>query len=51
MDLLFQMNLTLIQSPPPSLVSLSSLKYNDLNDEAKKMVTEAAKARGVALEM
>ena len=49
MDLLFQMNLTLIQSP--SLVSLSSLKDNILNDEAKQMVTEAAKARGVALEM
>ena len=31
--------------------SLSSLKDNDLNDEAKQIVTEAAKARGVALEM
>ena len=51
MDLLFQMNLTLIQSPPPSLVSLSSLKDNQLDDEAKQVVTEAAKARGVALEM
>ena len=49
MDLLFQMNLTLIKSP--SLVSLSSLKDNRLDDEAKQMVTEAAKARGVALEM
>ena len=43
------MNLTSIE--PPSLVSLSSLKYNQLDDEAKQMVTEAAKARGVALEM
>ena len=49
MDLLFQMNLTLIESP--SLVSLSSLKYNNLDGEAKQMVTEAAKARGVAFEM
>ena len=49
MDLLFQMNLTLIK--PPSFVSLSSLKDNQLDDEAKQVVTEAAKARGVALEM
>ena len=49
MDLLFQMHLTLIKSP--SLVSLSSLKDNHLYDEAKQVVTEAAKARGVALEM
>ena len=49
MDLLFQMNLTLIK--PPSLVSLSSLENNQLDDEAKQVVTEAAKARGVALEM
>ena len=49
MDLLFQMNLTLIKSP--SLVSLSSLKDNQLHDGAKQVVTQAAKARGVALEM
>ena len=49
MDVFFQMNLTSIE--PPSLVSLSSLKDNRLDDEAKQMVTEAAKARGVALEM
>ena len=49
MDVFFQMNLTSIE--PPSLVSLSSLRGDDLNDEAKQMVTEAAKARGVALEM
>ena len=49
MDVFFQMNLTSIE--PPSLVSLSSLKDNNLNDKAKQMVTEAAKARGVALEM
>ena len=49
MDLLCQMNLTLIESP--SLVSLSSLKDNKLDDEAKQVVTEAANARGVALEM
>ena len=49
MDVFFQTKLTLIE--PPSLVSLSSLKNNNLDDEAKQMVTEAAKARGVALEM
>ena len=49
MDLLFQMNLTLIESP--SLVSLSSLKNNNLDDEAKQMVTDAAEAWGVALEL
>ena len=49
MDVFFQMNLTSIE--PPSLVSLSSLKDNKLDHEAKQMVTEAAKARGVALEM
>ena len=43
------MNLTSIE--PPSLVSLSSLKDNNLNDKAKQMVTEAAKVRSVALEM
>ena len=48
MDVFFQMNLTSIE--PPSRVSLSSLKDNNLH-EAKQMVTEAAKARGVALEM
>ena len=49
MDVFCQMNLTSIE--PPSLVSLSSLKYNNLDGEAKQMVTEAASARGVALEM
>ena len=43
------MKLTSIE--PPSLVSLSSLKDSHLNDEAKQVVTEAAEARGVALEM
>ena len=33
------------------VASLPSLKGNGLNDEAKQMLTEAAKARGVALEM
>ena len=49
MDVFCQMNLTSIE--PPSLVSLSSLKDNKLNDEAKQMVTDAAEARGVALEL
>ena len=49
MDVCFQMKLTSIK--PPSLVSLSSLKNSNLDDEAKQMVTEAANARGVALEM
>ena len=49
MDVFFQMNLTSIE--PPSLVSLSSLKYNNLNEEAKNMLTEAAKAQNVVLEM
>ena len=49
MDVFFQMKLTLME--PPSLVSLSSLKDNQLNDEAKQMVTDAAEARGVALEL
>ena len=49
MDVFFQMNLTLDE--PPSLVSLTSLKNNRLDDKAKKMVTEAAEARVVALEM
>ena len=43
------MKLTSIE--PPSLVSLSSLKDNQLDDEAKQVVTEAAEARGVALEL
>ena len=33
------------------LASLPSLEYNDLDDEAKRMLTEAAKARDVALDM
>ena len=33
------------------LASLPSLEYNDLDDEAKHMLTEATKTRGVALEM
>ena len=49
MNVFFQMKLTLIE--PPSSVSLSSLKDNRLDDEAKQMVTQAAEARGVALEM
>ena len=49
MNVFFQMILT--ASNLPRFVSLCSLKGNDLDDEAKEMVTEAAKARGVALEM
>ena len=49
MDVFFQMKLTLIE--PPSLISLSSLKNNRLDDEAKQMVTDAAEVRGVALEL
>ena len=33
------------------VASLPSLKYNLLDDEAKRLLTEAAKTRGVALEM
>ena len=36
---------------PLLLASLPSLKYNSLDDEAKRLLTEAAKTRGVALEM
>ena len=33
------------------LASLPSLEYNDLDDEAKRMLTEAAKTRGVTLKL
>ena len=33
------------------LASVPSLKYNDLDDEAKRMLTEAAKTRGVTLKL
>ena len=33
------------------LASLPSLENNSLDDEAKRVLTEAAKTRGVALEM
>ena len=33
------------------LASLPSLKHNDLDDEAKRMLTEAAKTRGVTLKL
>ena len=36
---------------PLLLASLSSLRNNSLGDEAKRVLTEAAKTRGVALEM
>ena len=36
---------------PLLLASLPSLQYNSLDDEAKRLLTEAAKTRGVALEM
>ena len=36
---------------PLLLASLPSLEYNSLDDEAKRLLTEAAKTRGVALEM
>ena len=36
---------------PLLLASLPSLEYNSLDDEAKRVLTEAAKTRGVALKM
>ena len=36
---------------PLLLASLPSLQYNSLDDEAKRLLTEAAKTRGVALVM
>ena len=36
---------------PLLLAFLPSLEYNSLDDEAKRVLTEAAKTRGVALEI
>ena len=38
-------------SPVSLPASLPSVKYNDLDDEAKRMLTEAAKAKGVDLQV
>ena len=38
-------------SPVSLLASLPSVQYNDLDDEAKRMLTEAAKAKGVDLQV
>ena len=34
-----------------AVASLLSLEYNSLDDEAERLLTEAAKTRGVALEI
>ena len=38
-------------SPVSLLASLPSVQYNDLDDKAKPMLTEAAKAKGVDLQV